>query len=97
MKAHCWLGGLSVLIFGGIPLIDPGSITESGKVGLPLTATFFGALHFSIAFGCLKNLNGARLASKICGFLFMPLFPIGTVVGIILFENSKKDHEIENA
>ncbi|TDF35468.1 hypothetical protein EYS14_18795 [Alteromonadaceae bacterium M269] len=90
VRTHCWIGGLSVLTFSSIPLIDPSSVTESGKVALPLVATFFGTLHFSIALGCNKKLNGARLASKVCSFMLIPLFPVGTILGIILFENSKK-------
>ncbi|WP_158770021.1 hypothetical protein [Paraglaciecola sp. L1A13] len=96
-KWHIFLGFLSFFLFG-IPNFFAGdSITEAGKFYLPLVNIFFPLLHFSIAYGCKLQSEYGRVASRICGFLLMPFFPAGTIIGFILFENTKKKFEMQDA
>ena len=90
-KIHLALGILALLIFGIGSFSD--GLTEFGKIFLPLSALFWSSLHLSIAWGCKLNSNKARIASRVCGFLFMPFAPVGTILGLILFENTKKQCE----
>ncbi|MCC2608188.1 hypothetical protein [Planctobacterium marinum] len=87
-KIHFWLGLLSFFLFG-IPTFTA-DLTESGKVYLPLTTVIFPSLHFTIAYACKIKSNKGRVASRIVGFCFMPFFPVGTILGFALYENSKR-------
>ncbi|TMN86349.1 hypothetical protein CWB72_19925 [Pseudoalteromonas phenolica] len=90
MKMHIFLGLLSFILFG-IPTFGASdSLTEACKFYLPIVTLFFPLLHFSIAYGCKIKSELARVISRITGILMMPLFPIGTVIGFIIFENTKK-------
>lgn len=88
-KIHFWLGLLSFFLFG-IPTFTA-DLTESGKVYLPLTTLVFPSIHFVIAYACKLKLNKGRVASRIVGFCLIPFFPVGTILGFVLFQNTKKE------
>ncbi len=90
MKMHMFLGLISFILFGIPAFGSQESLTDAGKLYLPIVTFIFPVLHFSIAYGCKIKSEVARVISRVTGFLMMPLFPIGTVIGFIIFENTKK-------
>ncbi|WP_037457953.1 hypothetical protein [Shewanella sp. HN-41] len=95
VKIHVSLGVVSFVLFG-ISTFSSDTLTESGKFYLPIVTFFFPAFHFSIAYGCQKKKEIARIVSRVTGFLLMPFFPVGTIIGFIIFENTKnKTSEID--
>ncbi|WP_428719105.1 hypothetical protein [Undibacterium curvum] len=88
-KTHLALVVIIFLFFGSISIFFQDNLTPSGKIVIPIEFVFFTLLHGTIAYGNKKESNKARIASRVCGFLLFPFFPIGTVFGIFLLENSK--------
>lgn len=96
-KWHVFLGILSLILFGIPNFLAGDNITEAGKFYLPLMNVLFPLLHFSIAYGCNIQSEFGRLASRTYGILLMPFVPFGTIIGFILFENTKKKFQLQDA
>lgn len=98
-RIHLVLGMLVLLAFGFVLFAGGNDITPAGRKYLPIVTVVFPLIHFVVAAACFKKSEFGRLASKIIGFLMLPFLPIGTIVGLIIIQNCKKNTPqcVENA
>ena len=93
-RMHIVLGLLVLFLFGFVLLFASGDLTPSGRIYLPIITTVIPLLHLIIAWACKVQSEVGRLASRIVGFIMLIFLPIGTILGLIILQNSKnKSHE----
>lgn len=74
---------LTVVVFAGAGLRDPGAL-----VGILVFAGVFVVVHAFTARAAYQKKEGARWVSMAIGILFLPGFPIGTLIGLYLIANT---------
>ena len=93
-KIHFSLGLFYLVVFGLVYVFAYDDLTPSGKVGIPLVTFLLPTIHFLIANGCRLESGIARIASIVTSVLMLPLFPLGTILGLIMLQMSR--NKIEN-
>lgn len=96
-KIHFGLGLFYLVIFGLIYLFAYEDLTPSGRVGIPLVTILLPTIQFLVANGCRLESELARVASMAIGVLMLPLFPVGTIFGIVVLQQSRIKNENEEA
>ena len=88
-RAHfalaCLYGVVALLCFG-LVASDP-KMRTAGFVMLLVMGLIF-MFHFAISRGARARKNWARILSLIVGFLALPGFPLGTIIGIYLIAHA---------
>jgi len=91
-KINLALGAVGLLILGLATISCWPLLSTSGQQLLLAITLLQPTLHLVAALGCYARLNAARVACLLGGVLMLPLFPVGTIIGIVLIENSKRSH-----
>lgn len=96
-KIHFALGLFYLVIFGLIYFFAYEDLTPSGRVGIPLVTVLLPTIQFLVANGCRLESELARVASIVIGVVMLPLFPIGTILGLVVLHQSRDKNENEEA
>ena len=94
-KIHFGLGLFYLAIFGLVYVFAYEDLTPSGRVWIPLVTILFPTIQFLVANGCRLESEMARIASMIIGVVMLPLFPVGTILGLVILQQSRSKNKNE--